>query len=135
MFENGSDYVSALKMKVNSIKELNEICTAIKEAKCPYKYITIDTITAVEEMAKPLAIKLYQDSPMFSEKYANVKDPAALPNGSGFSFWRSSIELIINKIASCAPNIIICGHVKDAALSESTNGNLKTLDLTGKIFA
>ena len=45
MFENGSDYVSALKMKVNSIKELNEICTAIKEAKCPYKYITIDTIT------------------------------------------------------------------------------------------
>ena len=132
-FENGSDYVSALKIKVNTLKDLNEICAAIKEAGYPYKYITIDTITAVEEMAKPLAIKLYQDSPMFSEKYANVKDPASLPNGSGYAFWRTAIEKVIDKIAACAPNLIICGHVKDAALAENANGSLKTLDLTGKV--
>lgn len=85
-FEKGATYISALKVSINSFAELKEVCKAIKEAKCPYKYITIDTITAVEEMAKPLAIKLYQASPMFSERYADVKDPAVLPNGCGYAF-------------------------------------------------
>nr|DAE19905.1 MAG TPA: AAA domain protein [CrAss-like virus sp. ctYsL76] len=130
--ENGSTYVNALKIKINSLKELKEVCRAIREAGNPYKYITIDTITAVEEMAKPLAISMYQNSPMFSEKYADVKDPAQLPNGCGFALVRQGIELIIEMIAKCAPNIIICGHVKDAALSEGATNSLKTLDLTGK---
>lgn len=85
-FECGSTYVDALKLKVNSLKELNEICKAIKDAKKPYRFITIDTITAVEEMAKPLAIKFYQNSPVYSDRYADVKDPAQLPNGSGYAF-------------------------------------------------
>ena len=50
-FENGSSYVDALKMEVDSLKTLKEIIKAIKDAGKPYKYITIDTITAVEEMA------------------------------------------------------------------------------------
>lgn len=132
-FEDGSDYVDALKMKVHSLKELKEICKAIKDAGKPYKFITIDTVTAVEEMAKPVAISLYQNSAMFSEKYADVKDPAQLPNGSGYSFWRQAIESIIALVGSCADNLIICGHVKDAKLDENTSGSLKTLDLTGKV--
>ena len=84
--ENGSTYVDALKIKINSLKQLKEVCKAIKDAGNPYKFITIDTVTAVEEMAKPLAISLYQASPMFSEKYAEVTDPQALPNGSGWAF-------------------------------------------------
>lgn len=132
-FENGSSYIDALKIKINSLKELNEVCKAIKEAGKPYKFITIDTITAVEEMAKPMAIKLYQSSPMFSERYSNVTNPAELPNGSGYVFWRSSIEKIIELIASCAPNLIICGHVKDSAISENAQNSIKTLDLTGKV--
>ena len=41
--------------------------------------------------------------------------------------------MIIDMVAKCAPNIIICGHVKDAALTENATGSLKTLDLTGKV--
>ena len=131
--EDGSDYVEALKIKVKTLSELKEVVKTIKAEGCPYKFITIDTITAVEEMAKPLAIKLYQDSPLYSDKYANVKDPAALPNGSGWNFWREAIQMIVDLVATAAPNLIICGHVKDAAISENVNGSLKTLDLTGKI--
>lgn len=131
--ENGTTYIDALKVKINSLKDLKEVCKAIKEAGSPYKYITIDTITAVEEMAKPLAINLYQQSPMYSDKYADVKDPTKLPNGSGYAFLRDGIEMIIDMVAKCAPNIIICGHVKDAALNEGAANNVKTLDLTGKI--
>ena len=131
-FENGSDYVPALKVKIDTLKELKETIKAIKDAGKPYKFITIDTVTAIEEMAKPLAITLYQQSPLFSEKYADVKDPANLPNGSGYNFWRESVQMLINLIASAAPNLIICGHVKDAALNENASGQLKTLDLVGK---
>lgn len=132
-FEDGSDYVDALKIKINSLKELKEVCKAIKDAGKPYKFITIDTVTAVEEMAKPVAIALYQASPMFSEKYADIKEPGQLPNASGYSFWRQAIESIINLISSCAEHLIICGHVKDSKLDENANGSLKTLDLTGKV--
>ncbi|MGL5753418.1 MAG: AAA family ATPase, partial [Paraclostridium sp.] len=43
--ENGSDYVSALKVKVNSLTELQELGTEIMKAGRPYKYVAIDTIT------------------------------------------------------------------------------------------
>lgn len=119
-------------MKINSLKELKEVCKAIKEAGNPYKFITIDTITAIEDMTKPLAINLYQASPMFSEKYADVKDPAQLPNGCGWAFHRQAIEMIIDMVAKCTENIIICGHVKDTSLNEGLNGSVKDLDLAGR---
>lgn len=131
-FENGSDYVDALKIKINTLKELQEVCKAIKEAGSPYKFITIDTITAIEEMAKPLAIKYYRESPMFSEKYAQVVEPQSLPNGCGWAFWRQAIEKLIELVAQCAPNLILCGHVKDTKLDENTSGSVKDLDLAGK---
>jgi len=49
-FEQGSDFVSAMKMKVDSIGTLKKIGKAIKDANSPYKYIAVDTITALEEM-------------------------------------------------------------------------------------
>lgn len=131
--ENGSTYVDALKIKINTLKELKETIKAIKEAGKPYKFITIDTITAVEEMAKPLAIQLYQNSPMFSAKYADVKDVTQLPNGSGWAFLRQGVEMIVDLVASATDNLIICGHVKDTALSESMEGSVKDLDLGGKL--
>lgn len=131
--ENGSTYVDALKVKVNSLKEIKEVVKAIKEAGKPYKYITIDTITSVEEMCKPLAIQLYQNSPSFSSKYADVKDITLLPNGSGWAYLRSAVEMIVDLIASATENIIICGHVKDTALNEGLDGSVKDLDLAGKL--
>lgn len=131
--ESGSTYVDALKIKINTLKELKETIKAIKDAGKPYKFITIDTITAVEEMAKPLAIQLYQNSPMFSQKYADVKDVTQLPNGSGWSFLRAGVEMIVDLIAGATDNLIICGHVKDTALAESVEGSVKDLDLGGKL--
>lgn len=61
--ENGSDYVDAMKVKVNSLQELLDTGKAIKEAGKPYKYVTIDTVTALETMIMPLAVKLYKNTP------------------------------------------------------------------------
>lgn len=131
-FEQGTTYVDALKVQINSLKELKECIKAIKDAGKPYKYITIDTITAVEEMAKPLALQMWQNSPLYTTKY-EVKDITQVPQGAGYSFWRQAIEAIIDLIASATDNIILCGHVKDAALAENVTGSIKQLDLTGKV--
>lgn len=131
--EKGSRYISGLKIQANSLAEIKEIVKEIKKANCPYKYITIDTVTALEEMCKPLAIQLYQKSPMFSDKYADVTEPSQLPNGCGWSFWRASIEMVIELIASVTKNLIICGHVKDTKLDENTSGSVRDLDLSGKL--
>lgn len=130
--EDGTNFIDALKIKVNSIKELKEVCKAIKEAGCPYKYITIDTVTALEEMVKPLALSLYRQSPVYSEKHENLTDITALPSGNGYTWLRKGFDLVIDMISKCAPNLILCGHVKDIALNEGLDGNVKDLDLVGK---
>lgn len=40
--------------------------------------------------------------------------------------------MVIDMIAGCAENLILCGHVKDVALNEGLDGSLKDLDLVGK---
>ena len=81
--ENGGyDYIDAVKVKANSVQDIKEICKAIKEANNPYKFIVLDTITALEEMVKPLALKLYLDTPAGSKFTGkNVLDA---PMGQGY---------------------------------------------------
>lgn len=61
--ENGTDYISAVKLKANTIQELFDIEAAIIKAKNPYKYIALDTVSALEELCIPYAEYLYSKSP------------------------------------------------------------------------
>lgn len=131
--ESGTNFIDALKVKVSSVKEIKEVCKAIIEAGKPYKYITIDTVTALEDMVKPLALNLYKNSPVYSERFADITDVTTLPNGQGFMYTRQALEMTIDMVAKCAPNIILCGHVKDVSLNEGLDGSVKDLDLTGKV--
>ena len=67
--ENGSEYVEALKIKINSLQDLLDAGKAIKEAGCPYKYVTVDTVTALEDMIGPLAVKLYKQTLLLQNIY------------------------------------------------------------------
>lgn len=80
--EDGSDYVSALKVKANNVKEIKEVCEAIKEAGCPYDFITIDTVTALEDLAKPLALALYKKTPAGMNDIL-TKDVLTIAHGAG----------------------------------------------------
>lgn len=86
-FEDGSDYVDAMKLKVNSIAELSAIGKAIKDADYPYDYIAVDTVTALEEFCIGYAEELYAKSSMgknwFTEgkpKYGTIIN---MPQGAG----------------------------------------------------
>lgn len=137
-FECGSKYVSALKVEINSLKDFAEVYKALKESEHKYKFITIDTVTALEEFVKPLALKMYRDTPAGANYTGDILQA---PMGIGYSFQRAAMESIIDKIKSVTDNIIIVGHVKDKSIISAEGkevGSVKDFDLTGKaarIFA
>ena len=136
--ENGSDYVDAMKVKATSLAEIKQIGAAIKEAGNPYKYIAVDTITALEEMCIPYAEELYTRSPMGknwpTEGKAKHGSLLNLPNGAGYPWLREAFVKVIDYIKTWAPRTILVGHVKDTLL-EKNGSNFTSLDLalTGKL--
>jgi hypothetical protein len=130
--ENGSDYVDALKIKVNSLKELQEAGKAIRDAGCPYKYVTIDTVTALEDIIMPLAVKIYKATSM--GKNFDGDNVLSLANGGGYLYLRQSFFQVLDFIDTLAPHIILSGHIKDKVVDDK--GELvmsANIDLTGKI--
>jgi len=139
--ENGSDYVSALKIKVKDLQDLKKIGETIKKANNPYKYVAIDTVTALEEMVSPLALKLYRDTPIgknFGLQSDGTYNPNSnvltLPNGAGYSYLREAFFKILDYIDTLAENIILLGHLKDKSIEvKGKEVNAAEVDLTGKI--
>lgn len=130
--ESGSDYVEALKVKINNLTELKELCSEINKAGKPYKFIAIDTVTTLEELAKPIALAAYKRTPAGANFEGDI---LMAPMGSGYAYLREAIEKIINMIASVTSNIILVGHVKDKSIVNSSGaeiGNIKDFDLIGK---
>ena len=136
--ENGTDYVSAMKVKAGSIKDIKTIGQAIIQANKPYKYIAVDTITALEEMCIPYAEQLYANTPMGKNwptkgkaEYGSILN---LPQGAGYPYLREAFTKVIDYIKTLAPHVILVGHVKDTVIDKNgTDVNALELDLTGKI--
>lgn len=138
--ENGSDYVRGMKVKANSIDDIKIIGKKIKEAGYPYKFVVVDTITALEEKCIDYAEELYSKTPLGKywfteggdkEKHGNI---LSLPKGAGYFWLREAYVKVTNYIKTWAPHIIFLGHVKDAELGkEGGEFNALDLDMTGKL--
>lgn len=143
--EEGSEFVDALKVDVikESKKEdklpiviLKELINKIKEAnkqngKYIYKFIALDTVTALEDIVLPLANKMYKDTNMGRNWEGN--DVTTLPNGAGYRYTRTALSLVINELEEVCDTLIILGHTKDKDIEKK--GELiteRSLDLTGK---
>lgn len=130
--ENGADFIEALKVKVNNLQELLDLGKAVKEAGRPYKYITIDTVTALEDMIMPLAIKLYRQTPM--GKNYDGDNVTTLPNGAGYLYIRQAFFQVLDFIDNLAETIILSGHIKDKVVDDKGEMVMAAnIDLTGKI--
>ena len=93
--EKGTSFVDALKIDVitdaesqnvspldilkSTIKELNEVKNKI--GRNPYKRITIDTVSILEELVLPMANDFYRNSTLGANWMGN--DVRKLPNGAG----------------------------------------------------
>jgi hypothetical protein len=130
--EEGADFVDAMSVKIDSLRKLKEVGAAILAAGRPYKYVAIDTVTALEDMCLPYALYLYKQTPM-GKTYEGT-NVLHLPNGGGYLYLREAVQEMIEYIETLAPRTIIVGHLKDRLIeSKGEEFNAKSLDLTGKL--
>lgn len=131
-FEKGSKFVTALKLQINNLQELAEAGKLIKDNKKPYKYVTVDTVTKLEEWCEAQALINYKRSPMgVNFKGRHILE---LPNGAGYFWLREAFKSAIDFIYTLADNIILVGHIKDKFVEKKGKEvAAKDLDLTGKI--
>lgn len=143
--EEGSEFVDALKYNVIAkakkkgklpIIILKELVNTIAEANKVnggyiYKFIAIDTVTALEDIVLPLANKMYRDSSMGRNWEGD--DVTTLPNGAGYRYTRNALSSVLNELEDICDILIILGHTKDKDIEKK--GELiteRSLDLTGK---
>lgn len=135
--ENGYQALSALVVQARSVKDFGEIATAIKEeikqnGKFPYKYITIDNATRLEEMCLSYAAQLYRATPQ-GKNYQGT-DIRTLPNGSGYYWLRIAVKKVIDLFRDLCETLIIIAHVKDKQIIvEGQEMSEMTIDLAGKL--
>lgn len=130
--EQGSRFVSAFKIEVNTVDEIRELVIELSKNPKKFKYGTIDTTTKLEEIILPYAKKLYMDTPMGK----NYKDEnvLTLPNGAGYLYLREAYNKITAALESCFERVIYFGHLKDKVLEKAGKEvSAKDIDLTGKI--
>lgn len=136
--EDGYRSLSVMKVQARTAKDLQEIRDAIlkkgKELKkAPYKFITIDNATRLEEMSLIVAAELYRNTPMGSgwglltdSKGMPIKDPKTgkfvvdpkadvrqLANGAGWLYLRKAIRQLIDMFKPLCESLILVCHVKD----------------------
>ncbi len=135
--EGGSEFLEALAVQVRSVKDLGDIANAIREikketGKYPYKYITIDNATRLEEMCMSFAIQLYKATPM-GKKYEGT-DLRTLPNGSGYLYIRQAVRKVIDMFRGLCDNFILIGHTKDKLINKNGEEMAEmSLDLVGAL--
>lgn len=134
--ENGSDYVEGYVTKANTWQDLMAIAKELRDTQHDFKFVALDTLTALEDVALDLACKLYQQTQMGRNfEYKNPTDILKLPNGAGYLYTREAMQTIIGWFEKTGLNLILVCHVKDKMITDSASEEMtvKAIDLSGKI--
>lgn len=135
--EGGSEFLEALAVQARYVKDLGEIANAIREeikstGKKPYKYITLDNASRLEEICLSYAATLYRQTPMGKNYQGN--DVRTLPNGSGYMYLQQAVRKVIDMFRDLCDNFILIGHLKDKMINkEGEELSEMSLDLVGKL--
>ena len=135
--EGGSEFLEALAVQARSVKDLGDIANAIREeikstGKKPYKYITLDNASRLEEICLSYAATLYRQTPMGKNYSGN--DVRTLPNGSGYMYLQQAVRKVIDMFSDLCDNFILIGHLKDKMINkEGEELSEMSLDLVGKL--
>lgn len=135
--EGGSEFLEALAVQARSVKDLGDIATAIREeikqtGKKPYKYITLDNASRLEEICLSYAAQLYRATPMGKNYSGN--DVRTLPNGSGYMYLQQAVRKVIDMFRDLCDNFILIGHTRDKLINkEGEELSEMSLDLVGKL--
>ena len=131
--ENGSDFVDATKIKAKTIQELLKIADLIEAEGKPYKYITLDTATALEdELIMPLAIRIYNKTPM--GRSFEGDDLRKLPSGAGYLYIREAFKYVIDRFTGLSETLILSSHCLEKQIDKEGKEMFELeMDLSGKL--
>lgn len=155
--EDGYRALEVMTLPARNIMDIFMIKSALDKkmaetGKKPYKYITIDNATRLEEMCLSYAASLYRKTAMgqgwgmLRDKNNNivkkdgkpVPDPKAdvrlLPNGSGYLYLRNALKEVIHMFQPYCGTLILVCHVKDKQIQMNGEESSKlVVDLAGKL--
>lgn len=159
--EDGYKSLSVMSVLALSAETLFEIKTALKEkaakdGKKPYRFITIDNATRLEELALKYAAHLYRTTTPMGTNWGMLKDPKnptmnlkdkngknipdpkadvrLLPNGSGYLYLRKAVKEFVDMFKPYCETLILIAHVKDKQIQKNGEEmNEMSVDLAGKL--
>ena len=153
-FEDGYRALSVMKIQVRTAQDLFQVKKLLENkmketGKAPYKFITLDNATRLEEACLPYAAYLFRQTPMgMTWKMIETVDPKTkqkvmkpdpkadvrqLPKGAGWGYMRDAITELVNMFKPYCETLILVGHVKDKMIEkEGEEISEMQLDLAGK---
>src|SRR5882672_4879426 len=93
--ENGTDYISSLHIKAHNMSELEAIAQRLREelvktGKPPYSFVSIDTVSAMEDWAEVRGTERYKANP--TGKNFQGASVLELPHGHGYLWLRLAFQ-------------------------------------------
>lgn len=156
--EEGYRALPVMKVDIKDIYDIFAFKSALdekmkKENKKPYRFITIDNASRLEEMCLIYSAALYRKTPMGStfgylrDKDNNpvrdkngkmIPDPKAdvrqLPQGAGYLYLREALKEVIHMFQPYCETLILVCHVKDKQINLNGVENTRlAVDLAGKL--
>jgi len=139
-FENGSSFYEGNFINIQSLAEeyklprlqvVNQLVQQQLESGKKYKYVILDTATAMEDLAKELGTIEYKKTPMGK---AFNGDILTMAHGAGYLWLRIGFEKLYNLFEMLGDRLIIYGHVKNSAISKEGKEVVgRDINLTGKL--
>lgn len=148
--KGGYRALEAMVVPASSYTELREIAISLdakkKElGKVPYRFITLDNSTHLEECCLYYALLLYRQTQQGKEfgNYTdkdgktvfNTKaDVRQLPRGGGYLYVREAVKRAIEMFIPYCETLILIGHVKDSLINiDGKEMSEMSLDLSGRL--
>lgn len=132
----GADHLNCLRVQVNNFREFNEVKDLLVKNPSKYKFISIDTATALEDFCDSLATIQYKN---FSSKFAG-SSVTEVGEGYGYKWLRNAFNKMIDPLFSLNSKLIFTCHVRNKFMPETVEAknveNLETekeLDLSAGV--
>ncbi len=135
--EDGTDYLTSLHLKAHNMSELEQIAQRLREelvktGKPAYRFVSIDTVSAMEDWAEIRGTERYKANP--TGKNFQGSSVLELAHGHGYLWLRLAFQELLGLFSGTTERLILVCHLRDKFLDKGGQEvAVKDLELTGKI--
>ncbi len=133
-FEGGTDYIETLKFPCTSWQMAKALLMKLRKGHT-YEYITLDTVSSLEEILVPYATTIYMKAPSRARSFNPVTDNILhLPKGTGYLYLRQAFFSVVKSFSKVTDRLILIAHIQDKMIEKGGQDlSHSEISLTGKI--